>query len=654
MKTMTMGMYARVSTGRQEQERTIESQVAAIDQHVAAMGATIDPKHRYLDDGWSGETLRRPGLDALRDAVAQEHLDAVVMYDADRLARRFVDQQVVLDELARKGVELIFVHGGVARTDEERMALSMRGVFAEYERAKILDRTRRGMLHRARSGAPPGWANPPYGYRYLPGARHEAGTVLVEECEASVVRQIFAWVGCEGLPLRQVAQRLEQQGVASRSGRLWKTSTLGGLVRNRVYVGCAHHQKYEAVEPRRPRDRHSYRRRRKSSFRRRSEEQWISARVPALIDEELFAKAQQRLRYNRRRTAGQAKHPYLLRGLLLCTACGRRLWARAADSGGRGEYRYYSCGGRDRFSGLDATPCPRPALRADGVEHVVWQDLERWLQEPEQLAAQLEAQQDKAHTRLEAYERERRRLVREARAIEGAISRLVDAYQAGAITLDELRARRERLEESKKQCEARLTKGQREQRRALQQRDIVDELQRLKEQLRRGLERCAWEDRRAIVELLVDKIEVTSTTLCVHYIVPLDLHGAGTSGRGEPRRRTDGPKSIPCRPCPRAHAHAHEGRARKTEDGVPVPAENRSRSDKKEEHEPPTRSQDARLHSPGVLGVLRFSCSGSMSRQDKMSSQDARLHSPRGLPVPARYTRRGWPRRATARACSAP
>ncbi len=228
----TMGMYARVSTGRQEEERTIESQIAAVEHRVAEMGAVLEPEHRYVDDGWSGETLQRPALDRLRDAAAQDRLDGVILYDADRLARRFVDQQVVLEELARKGVEVIFVNGGVARTDEERMALAMRGVFAEYERAKILDRTRRGHLHRARSGAPPAWSNPAYGYRYIPGARHQPGTVVIEECEAQVVRLIFLWVGVEGLMLRQVAQRLEQQGIASRHGHRWSTSTIGGIVRN--------------------------------------------------------------------------------------------------------------------------------------------------------------------------------------------------------------------------------------------------------------------------------------------------------------------------------------------------------------------------------------------------------------------------------------
>jgi site-specific DNA recombinase len=540
-----------VSTGRQEQERTIESQVAAAEQLAAERGEMIDPELRYLDDGWSGETLRRPALDRLRDAVAQDRLDSVVLYDVDRLARRFVDQQVVLEEFERRGVEVIFVKGGVAHTDEERMALAMRGVFAEYERAKILDRTRRGSLHRARSGAPPAWSNPAYGYRYIPGGKGQPGTIVIEECEARVVRLIFVWVGVEGLMLRQVARRLEQQGIASRHGRGWNCSTIDRIVRNTAYVGRAYHQKYEGVEPQRPRNRHGYRRRRKSTFRRRPQEQWISVSVPAIVDPELFEKVQQQLYEHRQRTAGQAKYPYLLRGLLVCSACGRNLWGRVSDPGKRTERRYYTCNQRDRFYVRDAAPCRRPTLRVDDADRVVWQDLERWLQEPEQLEAQLDAQRDKVRTMLEAYEGERRRLVRQTRTIEGEISRLVDAYQAGAITLEELRGRREGLEESKQQCEASLAKWQSDQRHALQQGQVVDELRQLKEQLREGLQRCTWEDRRRIVELLVEKIEVTEDKLRVHYIVPLGAYPGGARRHAEPLDRAGKPEGGLCRPCPR-------------------------------------------------------------------------------------------------------
>ncbi len=257
------------------------------------MGAAVDPEHRYIDNGWTSDSLLRPGLEALRDAIALGNLDCVVLYDPDRLSRRFVDQQVVLEEIERRQVEVVFIVGGVAHTDEERMALQMRGVFAEYERAKLRERTRRGRLFRARAGALPGWPNPPYGYRYLPAKKPQPGTVVVEQCEATIVRQIFEWVAVEGLRLRQVSQRLEQRGVKPRSGTRWATSTLAGVLRNRVYVGEAHHQKYESIEPKQPRNRGRFRRRRKTSYRRRPEREWIGVRVPAIVDQALFDKAQQ-------------------------------------------------------------------------------------------------------------------------------------------------------------------------------------------------------------------------------------------------------------------------------------------------------------------------------------------------------------------------
>ena len=531
-----VGMYARVSPGRQEEEQTIESQIDAIEKRVAAMGEVLDPEHRYIDDGWTSASLLRPGLEGLRDAVARGDLDCVVIHDPDRLSRRYLDQQIVLEEIERKQVEVVFVLGGVAHTDEDRMALQMRGVFAEYERAKIRERTRRGRLHRARAGAVPGWATPPYGYRYIPGDKPHTGTVVIEECEATIVRQIFEWVGTEGLRLRQVVLRLEEQGVKPRSGKHWAHTTLMGIVHNGVYIGRAHHYKYESVEPKQHRDNRRYRRRIKTSNRRRPEHEWIIVNVPAIVNEELFMKAQQRLRDNRRRTAGQPKHPYLLRGLLFCSACGRKLWGFASLTGRGDAYRYYSCNARDRFAARYDERCPCHPMRADDVEKVVWEDLARWLQEPEQLATQLEAQREKVRTVLEAYAAEQRRLARDMRAVTQAIERLVDAYQAGAISLEELRGRRERLEESKQQCQARIADAERDHEQALAQRHVADEIRDLKERLRHGLERCSWEDRRAIVELLVEKVEVAEPTLRVHYVVPL---GRGPQSSGAPSEPTE-------------------------------------------------------------------------------------------------------------------
>ena len=525
------------------------------------MGEVLDPQHRYIDDGWTSASLLRPGLEKMRDAVARGELDCVVIHDPDRLSRRYVHQQVVIEEIERKQVEVIFVIGGVAHTDEDRMALQMRGVFAEYERAKIRERTRRGGLFRARAGAPPGWSNPPYGYRYISGDKPHTGTVVVEECEASIVRQIFVWVGVEGLRLRQVSLRLAERGIKPRLGKRWGQSTLAGIVHNSVYIGRAHHQKYESIEPKQPRDNRRYRRRLKTSYRRRPEHEWIAVSVPAIVDEALFMKAQQKLLDNRRQTAGQAKHPYLLRGLLYCDVCGRKMWGFGTDFGKHSERRYYTCNAHDRLAARYDQKCPRRPVRADDIEQVVWEDLARWLQEPEQLATQLEAQRDNVRTVLEAHAAEQRRLTRELRSVTQAIARLVDAYQVGAISVEELRGRRDRLEESRQQCQARIAQTDQQHERALAQRRVVDELRELKIRLHSGLERCSWEDRREIVSMLVDKVEVADAKLRVHYIVPL---GRGPQSSGTPPsagpsesggEQANGSSRGLFEPCPRDHAH---------------------------------------------------------------------------------------------------
>jgi site-specific DNA recombinase len=562
-----VGMYARVSPGAQEQEQTIASQIDAIEKRVASMGEAIEPQHRYVDDGWTSASLRRPALEELRDAVARGDLDCVVIHDPDRLSRRFVDQQVVLEEIERKHVEVVFVLGGVANSDEDRLALQTRGIFAEYERAKIRERTHRGRLHRARAGAPPGWSNPPYGYRYISGDKPHTGTVVVEECEAAIVRQIFAWVGDEGLRLREVSQRLTARGLKPRSSKRWGQGTLARVVHNGVYIGRAHHQKYESIEPSHPRDTRRYRRRLKTSARVRPEQEWITVTVPAIVDEALFRKAQQQLLNNRRQTAGQVKRPYLLRGLLFCSACGRKMWGFCTDYGRRYERRYYACNARDRLTARYDERCLQRPVRAEDVEQVVWDDLVHWLQEPEQLATQLEAQKDRIRTVLEAHDAEQRRLHQDMRAVTRTIERLLDAYQAGAMSVEELRARRERLEESKQQCQARIAQAEREYAQALTQRRVVDELRDLKERLQRGLERCSWQDRRDIVNLLVDKIEVVADKLRVHYIVPLGHepqsprtppHAPETAPFKPGSERTNEQGSGLFEPCRREDDHDHD------------------------------------------------------------------------------------------------
>src|SRR5947209_10112131 len=163
---MRVAIYARVSTESQEARGTIGSQLEVLRQRAAAEGHELVAEYR--DEGWSGARLDRPGLDALRDAAEAGVIEAVWCLSPDRLARMYAYQVIVLDELARHGVSVLFADAPALDDDPQaRLLTQVQGVIAEYERAKIAERYRRGKLWRARAGEVISW-KAPYGYRRLP------------------------------------------------------------------------------------------------------------------------------------------------------------------------------------------------------------------------------------------------------------------------------------------------------------------------------------------------------------------------------------------------------------------------------------------------------------------------------------------------------
>src|SRR5215470_9921195 len=186
--TLRAAFYARVSTARQEQEQTVASQIDALERSATEMGITVPAERRDVDEGISGSRLDRPGLDALRDAAADGLLDRVLVYCPDRLARNYVHQHVLIEELDRRGVQVHFVERPIGERAEDRLLVQMQGVIAEYERAKIIERTRRGKLHKLRAGhLLPYSSAAPYVYaivRVGDGPRR----LVVDEVEAAQVR----------------------------------------------------------------------------------------------------------------------------------------------------------------------------------------------------------------------------------------------------------------------------------------------------------------------------------------------------------------------------------------------------------------------------------------------------------------------------------
>src|SRR3984893_17482679 len=199
--TKLIAIYARVSTARQEEDGTIETQLGVLREFAQQNNCIV--VREYIDDGWSGDILARPSLDQLRADVTKKIWQAVLIYDPDRLARRYSYQELVMDELRERHVEVLFITVSTPKNSEEKILHGVRGLFAEYERAKIAERFRLGKLRKVKDGHVL-VTEAPYGYTYIPKRGSEHGYFVIAEEEARVVRMIFGWVVNERLPLRQV------------------------------------------------------------------------------------------------------------------------------------------------------------------------------------------------------------------------------------------------------------------------------------------------------------------------------------------------------------------------------------------------------------------------------------------------------------------
>jgi len=197
----------------------VASQVDLLHKAAAASGYDIAPTSVFIDEGVSGARLDRPALDRLRDLAAEGAFEVLLVTVPDRLARRYAYQVLLVEEFTRCGCEVIFVQHGLGTSPEEQMLLQMQGVFAEYERALIQERTRRGRLFAARQGRV-NWGNPPYGYTYIRKTPITPQHLVVNEAEAEVVRLMYRWCVEEQMSSYAIQRRLTAQGIVPIGARI--------------------------------------------------------------------------------------------------------------------------------------------------------------------------------------------------------------------------------------------------------------------------------------------------------------------------------------------------------------------------------------------------------------------------------------------------
>ena len=520
---MRVALYARVSSERQAQQETIDSQLVALRQRATAEGCALLPDDEYVDDGYSGATLARPALERLRDRIAEGGVDRLYIDCPDRLSRRYAYQVVLLEEFKARGVEVVFLQRATGQSAEDTLLVQVQGMLAEYERARLAERCRRGKLHQARSGKVNPLSSAPYGYRYVRRLDAVPARFEVVLPEAKVVREIFDAFVHQQMSLYAIAHALDERGIPTRKGALWSAGTLFTMLKNPAYMGKAAYGKTEAIEaePRpavRPRSASS---RPLRVHRRASPERWISIEVPALVSAEVFAGAQEQLARNQQLSLRRAqRQTFLLQGLVRCALCGHAFCGRTCKDPKRGTtHRYYACRNPSASRQGIAHACTNPTVRAEELDAQVWSSVCQVLQDPERLEHEWRSRLENDGTVVDA-RAEQAQAQRWLAAQERIHQRLLDAYEAGALTLEELTARvpqvRERLQRAREMVQAAddaVTE-------TTVLHAVVGRLQDFSQQVREGLERLDWSARQHLIRTLVSRVELDVEKVTVIYRLP--------------------------------------------------------------------------------------------------------------------------------------
>jgi site-specific DNA recombinase len=527
MTMPVVAFYARVSSEQQAQAQTIDSQLAALRERIASDGGLLGPEQEFIDAGYSGSTLIRPALERLRDGVAAGEVARVSVYRPDRLARKYAYQVMLVDEFQRAGVELVFLNRPLGPSPEEELLLQMQGMIAEYERAQMLERSRRGKRHKARQGSVNVLCGAPYGYRYV--TRIEGGgeaRYAIDEEQAPVVRQIFAWVGRDRLSIGEVQRRLTAAATPTPSGKTgWDRTTIWGLLKNPAYEGQAAFGKTRTGELRprlrEHRGRALHPRRARSSYDQ-PPEHWLSIPVPALVDAALFATVQAQLEENRRRTrSGHRGAKYLLQGLLVCGCCGYAFYGKPISPSARKhharEYAYYRCVGSDAYRFGGQRLCGNKPLRTDRLEQAVWNEVGRLLAEPARLAHEYQRRLDAVQA--PPAEADAALVDQQIAKLRQGIARLIDGYAEGYLDRAEAEPRIRRFKERLQGLETQAEQLRAQVQQHVNLQLVIGRLEEFSTKVTSGLEQLDWAGRRELIRTLVKRVEIGQDSVNVVFRV---------------------------------------------------------------------------------------------------------------------------------------
>jgi len=400
-RLLRVAIYIRISTDEENQPWSLGAQhdrlVKFIETQEGWELAQVYP------DECSGATTERPQLQrALRDARAGR-FDVLLVYRVDRLARSLASFVDILKELKGAGVSFRSATEPFdTSTAVGTMMLQMLAIFAEYERATIIDRITSGMERKAAAG---GWngGGTPFGYKRI-GQRSE---VRLEPCdeEAVIVRMIFRLYADHKLGSTTIADRLNDAGHRTRKGRLWTAMGVIRILCSRAYIGELYWRgKYHA------------------------------SRHEPLVTAEVFEAAQALLRERGEDLAARAanKADYLLSRTVVCARCGHHYVGLSGRGKGGGKFRYYICGGRRKRK----RECDAPHLPAPRLEEAIVAALNETFTRPDFLETAFAAAQAEATSEQPRHDEELAQVETELSNVEKNIAHYQRAFEAGTMPDD--------------------------------------------------------------------------------------------------------------------------------------------------------------------------------------------------------------------------
>lgn len=517
-KNKLIAIYGRVSTSNQENEGTIETQLSAVYKFAEEKGYIIVEK--YIDDGWSGDIIERPGLDQLRIDAKKKKWEAVLIYDPDRLGRRLFYQQIVIDELKEFGIEILFVTMPPVKSASDELLFGVRGLFAQYEKTKIAERFRLGKLRKVMEGHLL-VSEALYGYKYIKMVDRVHGYYEINPEEARVVKMIFNWIGEEGMNLRQVILRLQELGIKPRKSKrgVWNTSTLTTMLRNKGYIGEAHWGSTYAVVPENPTSVGKYKKVKKSSRKTKPESEWITSKIPipVIISKELFEKTRLQLEKNFSLCVRNTKHEYLLNSKIWCT-CGSR---RVGQGSQRGKHLYYRCTDRIHSFPLPQT-CKEGGINTRVADNLLWQKMSELMTSPELMLKQinrwLSTKQSKSVFNVGDVDQ----IEKEIQKVKLEEVRYNKAYGAGLFTLDQLKEYTTPVREKLTALELQINKAKEEERQIEKiEMPKESEIEIFANKTREALVNLSFSVKKAIIRNVTEKIVASQQELQICGYIPI-------------------------------------------------------------------------------------------------------------------------------------